>query len=466
MRKSITEFWKLFAAVFIMGAVFTSCEKEENPIQNEEQVSTELKEPPFKNYLVINNLNSGSTKAAESYLKSVKGVKIINSNPEIGITVISAEDLKLLKKAESEDLTIVPDYEIKWIPTPEVKEQSIGDGEYFYDIDYLWGMDAISAPEAWELGFTGKGASVYVLDSGIDPDHSDLAPNVNSELSISFIPGESWIVGENVGFNHGTHVAGTIAAADTDYGIIGVAPGAELVAVKVLSEVTGSGPFSAINNGLVYAGLNGADVVNMSLGATLQKNGTLTDADGNEFHIPAVNIQAVIQAQQRAVDFAVSRGTTVIASAGNDYLNFDGLQSYVKLPGSLNNVITVSATATQAYYPGVPYTGSYDIPSSYTNYGRSLIDVAAPGGDFDAPTYGADGILSAGNNNSFYWSSGTSMAAPHVSGVAALVIAKNGKMNPMDLQKHLENTSDKVDGNGQSLYLGKGRINALRAVTE
>ncbi len=465
MKKSITEFWKLCAAVFVLGAVFTSCEKEENPIQNEGQVSSELKEPPFKNYLVINNQNSGSTKAAESYLKSVKGVKIINSRPEIGVTVISAEDLSLLKKAESEDLTIVPDYEIKWIPTANVKEQSIGDGEYFYDINYLWGMDAIDAPEAWDLGFTGEGASVYVLDSGIDPDHIDLAPNVNTELSVSFIEGESWIVGDNIGFNHGTHVAGTIAAADTDYGIIGVAPGAELVAIKVLSEVTGSGAFSAINNGLMYAGDNGADVVNMSLGATLQKNGTLTDADGNEYHIPAVNIQALIQAQQRAVNYAVSKGTTVIASAGNDYANFDGLASYIKLPGGLNNVITVSATAPQAYYPG-DYDGSYDIPSSYTNYGRSLIDVAAPGGDFDAPTYGADGILSAGNNNTFYWSSGTSMAAPHVAGVAALVIAKNGKMNPKDLQKHLENTSDKVDGNGQSLYLGKGRINALRAVTE
>lgn len=465
MKKTITKVWKLWAAVFVLGVFLTSCEKDENPVQNNEQASAELKEPPFKNYLVISDQNSSATKAAEDYLKSVKGVKIINSIPELGMTVINTEDLSLLNKAQDKNLTIVPDYEIKWIPTADVKEQNLGEGEYFYELGYLWGMGAISAPAAWELGYTGKGASVYVLDSGIDPDHPELAPNVNTDLSVSFISGESWIVGDDIGFNHGTHVAGTIAAADTDYTLIGVAPDAELVAVKVLSEVTGSGPFSAINNGLYYAGINGADVVNMSLGATLQKNGTLTDADGNEFHIPAVNIQAVVQAQQRAVDFAVSKGTTVIASAGNDYANFDGLASYIKLPGSLNNVITVSATAPQAYFPG-DYDGSFDIPSSYTNYGRSLIDVAAPGGDFDAPSYGADAILSAGNNGTYYWSSGTSMAAPHVAGVAALIIAKNGEMNPIDVQRQIENTSDKVDGNGQSLYLGKGRVNALRAVTE
>ncbi|MCH4824165.1 S8 family serine peptidase [Gramella lutea] len=465
MKKTITSVWKLWAAVFILGVFLTSCEKDENPVQNNEQASADLKEPSFKNYLVISDQNSGSTKAAENYLKSVKGVKIINSIPELGLTVINTEDLSLLNKAQDKNLTIVPDYEIKWIPTAEATEQNLGAGEYFYEVGYLWGIDAVNAPEAWEMGYTGKGASVYVLDSGIDPDHFDLAPNVNTELSVSFIEGESWIVGPEVGFNHGTHVAGTIAAADTNYGLIGVAPEAELVAVKVLSEVSGSGPFSAINSGLYYAGSNGADVVNMSLGATFQKNGKLTDADGNEYKIPAKFVQEIIKAQQRAVDYAVSMGTTVIASAGNDYYNFDGFESYIKLPGSLNNVITVSATAPQAYFPG-DYDGSFDIPSSYTNYGRSLIDVAAPGGDFDGPTYGADGILSAGNNNSFYWSSGTSMAAPHVAGVAALIIAKNGEMNPKDVQRQIENTSDKVDGMGKSLYLGQGRVNALRAVTE
>ncbi len=141
-------------------------------------------------------------------------------------------------------------------------------------------MDAIDAPEAWNTGQTGEGVRVAVLDSGIDGTHSDLAPNLNTDLSESFVPGEDWQVQPGFYFNHGTHVAGTIAAADNQRGVIGVAPNAEIVAVKVLSEFTGSGAFSWINAGIVYAALIDADVINMSLGATLNKNGFLPQEDG------------------------------------------------------------------------------------------------------------------------------------------------------------------------------------------
>lgn len=465
MKRSITSVWKLMGLMLFAGATLVSCDKDQDGFEEAEVVSAELAEPSFTNYLVISKEDDASKKAALNFLKNAENISIVRTLPEIGMTVINTKDASLLTKAREQNLTVIPDYEIKWIPTANATEASLADGEYFYEVGYMWGIDAVSAPAAWELGFTGKGASVYVLDSGIDPDHSDLAPNVNTDLSISFIANESYVVSNDIGFNHGTHVAGTIAAADTDYGIIGVAPEAELVAVKVLSERTGSGPFSAINAGLKYAGDMGADVVNMSLGATFRKNGWLTDADGNDYHIPAVYIRDIIAAQQRAVNYAVSKGTTVIASAGNDGQNYDGLSSYIKLPGGLNNVVTVSATAPQAYYPGLP-NQNFDIPSSYTTHGRSLVDVAAPGGDFDGPSYGLDGILSAGNNNGFYFSSGTSMAAPHVSGVAALIIAKNGKMSPKEVQRQLENSADKVDGNGKSVFLGQGRVNALRAVTE
>src|SRR5690606_19511512 len=98
--------------------------------------------------------------------------------------------------------------------------------------------------------------------------------------------------------------------------------------------------------------------------------------------------------------------------------------------------------------------------------GRSLIDLAAPGGDFDVAQY--DMVYSVASGvNAFNFNAGTSMAAPHAAGVAALIIAKNGsKMDPRDVEAQLINTADKVDGNGQSLYFGKGRINAYRAVTE
>lgn len=451
-----------------MGVLFTSCEKED---VNEtiEVDAVQLEEAPFKNYMVVSK-STELTKSVENYLKT-SGGKIVSTIPEIGIAVVSSKDANFIQNTlkNEEIVSVVPDYEIKWIPSTageevtapgeEVTPPSIGNAEPLYF--YLWGMDAINAPEAWNAGFTGKGASVFVLDSGIDAEHPDLAPNLNTSLSASFVPGEDWNIREGRFFNHGSHVAGTIAAASNGIGVIGVAYEAELVAVKVLSEFTGSGAFSSINAGIVYAGNNNADVVNMSLGATLNKNGKLIDADGNEFKIPAKFIQEIIQVQQRAVDYAFKNGVTIIASAGNDGVNYDGNSAFIKLPGGLNNVITISATAPEGW--NFDPSSNYDIPASYTTYGRSLIDVAAPGGDFDVSFL--DMVVSTGSTG-YYFSAGTSMAAPHASGVAALIVGKYGKMSPHEVEKLLIKSADQVDGNGQSLYFGKGRVNAFRAVTE
>ncbi|SKB41099.1 Subtilase family protein [Salegentibacter holothuriorum] len=472
MKKTTIQLGKTLLCVFFFGAVFGSCEKEENLPNNDEMESSELKEPPFKNYMVITE-SSDLTKSVESALKT-SGGEIVSSIPEIGISIVNSKDSNFIQNTmKNRNVTsVVPDYEIAWIPTSENIEAnlpeatpSIGSTEPYYFYDYLWGLEAIDAPEAWNAGFTGSGASVFVLDSGIDAEHVELAPNLNTSLSASFIPGEDWNILDSTPFdNHGTHVAGTIAAAQNGLGLIGVAPKAELVAVKVLSEFTGNGPFSSINAGIVYAGANQADVINMSLGATLNKNGKLIDANGVPYKIPGKYIMEIVNAQQRAIDYAAKQGSTIIASAGNDGVNYDGNSAYIKLPGGLNNVITVSATAPEGYDWTADYT-NFDIPSSYTTHGKSLVDIAAPGGDFDVAL--EDMILSTGNNNGLYWSAGTSMAAPHVSGVAALIIAKNGgEMLPKEVAKQIEKTADKVDGNGQSLFFGKGRINAYRAVTE
>lgn len=458
---------KMALALCAMGVLFTSCEKEE---VNESIDTNAIKaeDAPFKNYMVITE-GAELTKSAENFLKT-SGDGIVSTIPEIGIAVVSSKDENFIQNTmkNSEIVSVIPDYEFKWIPSTEGQEAipneevtppSIGNLEPLYF--YLWGMDAIDAPEAWNAGFKGNGANVFVLDSGIDAEHPDLAPNLNTELSRSFIAGEHWNIRPGNYFNHGTHVAGTIAAAQNEFGVIGVAPEAELVAVKVLSEHSGSGPFSSINAGIVYAANSGADIINMSLGGTINRNGTFIDADGNVFKYPAVYYQDLILAQQRAIDYAFKKGTTVIASAGNDGVNYDGNTSYVKLPGGLNNVVTISATAPEGW--GFDPSSNYDVPASYTTHGRSLIDLAAPGGDFDVSFL--DMIVSTGSNG-WYFSAGTSMAAPHASGVAALIIGKNGKMNPHEVEKQLIKSADKVGGNGQHVYFGKGRINAFRAVTE
>ena len=183
--------------------------------------------------------------------------------------------------------------------------------------------------------------------------------------------------------------------------------------------------------------------------------------------MPAADYQNLIIAQQRAIDFAWRKGAVVIASAGNTGTNADGNRSLVKVPGDLNNVLAVSATAPECWV-STPYP-LFDLPASYTDFGRSLVDLAAPGGDNDCSTY--DMILSSAaggpTSYSFYFAAGTSQAAPHVSGVAALVIGKNnGNISPLEVTKTLTQTADKTDTNGTSLYSGKGRVNAYRAVTE
>lgn len=424
------------------------------------------------NYMVI---TKSETLPAGLESKLAAYGDIVNTIPEIGVVVVkpkvSGFETKVAKLTQVK--AVVADRKVRWIDpnegTSTVTSESIGSDESFWP--YLWGMRAIHAAEAWDAGYTGQGARVFILDSGIDKDNPDLSPNLNSSLSTSFVPNENYFVRSGKFFSHGTHVAGTIAAADNQWGVIGVAPHAEIVAVKVLSEYTGSGAFSWINAGIVYAADNGADVINMSLGATLNRNGWYQD-ENDIWQKDAAGIQFIILAQQRAVNYAVKKGVIVIASAGNDEMNADGNAASFKLPGDCENVLAVSATAPECLVTN--QAGSLDIPASYTNYGRSLVDLAAPGGDFDCDeVYGLDGIISTGagpNPNgtwTFYFASGTSMAAPHVSGVAALIIGKNGgDMDPVAVTQQLLKTADKIDGTGVTPYFGYGRVNAYRAVTE
>jgi len=182
----------------------------------------------------------------------------------------------------------------------------------------------------------------------------------------------------------------------------------------------------------------------------------------------------MILAQQRAIDYATKKGAIVITSAGNGATSADGNRSLISIPAELNNVVAVSATAPYKWYydfmTGV-LNPNLDIPASYTDYGMSLVDIAAPGGDdefyfLNKEKGKYDKVLSTFNGG-WAWASGTSMACAHVSGVAALIIGKNGgRMNPKAVKKQLLKTADKIDGKGNSLYFGRGRVNAYRAVTE
>lgn len=420
------------------------------------------------NYMVITRsetLPSGLESQLSAY------GQIVRTIPQIGMVVVkpTVSDFKARVSKLAQVQAVVPDFEAQWISPPDFVVQanppSIGDNEPGFWLQ--WGLDAINAPEAWNAGCTGENATVFILDSGIDRDHPDLAGNLDSDLSISLVPGNSSFDDDR---GHGTHVAGIIAAADNSGGVIGVAPEARIVAVKVLNS-SGSGAFSWINAGIIYAADNGADVINMSLGALLKRSGFYSGSDW----ISPVDVASVFLAQQRAVDYAYKKGSLVVTSAGNDGYSFDGSASYFVMPGGLQKVITVSATAPECWILNRLNNPFLDIPASYTNFGKSLIEVAAPGGDFDCdspgsvngyPVYAYDFVYST-YPGGYAWMAGTSMAAPHVAGVAALVIGKNGgKMSPVDVTQKLLKTADKISGTGITPYYGYGRVNAFRAVTE
>lgn len=336
-----------------------------------------------------------------------------------------------------------------------------GDDDFLFDLQ--WGHDAIDAPEAWERGARGAGARVAVLDSGIDCTHPDLTPNLLPALNASFVPGEGACT-TLIAFNHGTHVAGTIAAADNGLGTIGVAPEAEIFAVKVLSEFTGSGSFASILEGIVYAADADADVINMSLGV---QGGLPITRDTRE----------LIKAVTRAVAYARRHEALVVASAGNDGIDFDTAldeegNRLMAFPGGVQGVLGVSATGPIGW--AINPDTDLDRIASYSSYGRNVVDVAAPGGDFVYPgeelctvagvtnvCWAFDMVLST-SPGGWSWSAGTSMAAPHAAGVAALVIGANGggEINPALLESMISRGADDLGHRGFDPLYGRGRVDA------
>ncbi len=459
-----------FFVGILVSALFFGCQSELQTEDTDDIVA--LKSAKSTNFMVI---SSSETLTGDLEQSLAKFGTIVKTIPQIGIVVVQTSDPNFEKEVTklASVRSVVPDLIVNSIVPkvqPMANPPSIGDNERFFSRQ--WGMDAINAPEAWNAGYQGAGATVFILDSGIDAEHPDLSPNLNTSLCKSFVPMEDWNIQPGFYFNHGTHVAGIIAARDNvatglDTGVIGVAPKAQIVAVKVLSEYNGSGRFSWINEGIIYAADNGANVINMSLGVVINKNGFYYDEDGNLIGKDSPKlIQELKHAVQRAINYAYKKGVTIVVAAGNDYMNGDGNGSAIAFQGDFNNVITVSATAPLDW--AYDRSTNLDLIASYSNTGRSLVHIAAPGGDFDSEQalWYYDMVIST-ISNGWGYAAGTSMAAPHVAGVAALIIGKNGgKMAPNEVTKQLLKTADKIDGNGASVLYGKGRVNAFRAVTE
>jgi type VII secretion-associated serine protease mycosin len=281
--------------------------------------------------------------------------------------------------------------------------------------EFQWDLEKISTPAAWESS-TGSDMVVAVIDTGVDGSHPDLAGQL--------LPGLDAITdttgGDDDGNGHGTHVAGTVAAvAGNGEGVAGFAPDAKILPVKVLGA-NGSGYVSDTAQGIVWAADNGAHIINLSLGSSNPS-----------------------KAEESAVAYAVGRGVTVVAAAGNE--REEG--SPTSYPAAYDGVIAVAATD-----PG-------DDVAEYSNQG-AYVDVAAPGSGIFS-TYPVDLPEGSSGYNAL---SGTSMAAPHVAAVAALIKSVQPDLTPDDIQQVLQSSAVDLGDGGFDEDFGYGRIDAAAAV--
>jgi lantibiotic leader peptide-processing serine protease len=320
-----------------------------------------------------------------------------------------------------------------------------------------WNLRAVHADQAWAAGVLGSSAvTVAILDAGIDYTYPDLVGRVDLGRSVSFVPSDDALVatlfpGRHVISDlhfHGTHVAATVASNALI--LAGVTSHVTLIGVKV-TGASGSGSFSGILNGIIYAAEHGADVINMSLGTPLAKA---------EF--PGLN--ALIN---RTISYASRKGVVIVVSAGNEATDLDHDGNSFEAFCSASNVICVSATGpTGAASVNGPYV-NIDAPASYSNFGRSAISVAAPGGN-QQPVWGPCSttslLLPVCQTGLFIvGASGTSAAAPHVSGLAALLVERYGR-NPARIKSAIQQSADDLGQFGTDPWYGKGRINVVTAL--
>ncbi len=271
-----------------------------------------------------------------------------------------------------------------------------------------WGLSKIEVSGAWDVTHGASDVDIAIVDTGINADHPDLASKVTSSVNCtiaSSCPSVA-VVDPN---GHGTHVSGIASAVtNNSLGVAGASWEGRLMSVKVLND-NGSGYYSWVANGIVWAVDNGAEVINLSLGGSYPSS-TL----------------------KNAINYAWNNGTVVVVAAGNQG------RSFPRYPAYYSNSIAVAATDEN------------DQRASFSNYG-TWVDVAAPGISILSTYRGA-----------YEYFSGTSMSTPFVSGLAALLFGQNPEWNNIKVRDRIEETADAISGTGT--YWRHGRINACEAI--
>jgi lantibiotic leader peptide-processing serine protease len=411
----------------------------------------------------IESVHPGAGLAVISGVSDASALSAIPGVGDVQADQVFTLDAPLATEADASDVTIT----------------SVANPATAARYSWQWNMRAIHANTAWAAGKLGSaGVTVAILDTGIDYDAPDLNGLVDLSRSTSFVPSDDAIttayfptrnkISDYHG--HGTNVATQVSSKAV--ALAGVTSKTTLIGVKVLAA-SGGGSFSGVLSGVLWAADHGADAANMSLGGSFAKI-----AGGS--HISLIN---------RVFSYAASKGTLIVVSAGNAAADLDHNGNVYSTYCDVPNVICVSSTGPEVA------TANPDNISYYTNFGRSAINVAAPGGNADAAhnftvsawpwgndiaswvwsyctktriagyTAGGVPILTAcvaGNRLTGYI--GTSQASPHVAGLAAQIIAQNGRGNPSQTKAAILKSADDLGAPGMDPYYGSGRINVATAL--
>jgi subtilisin family serine protease len=344
--------------------------------------------------------------------------------------------------------------------------------------------------EQWDMAMTGAAAAhsvepgsrdvtVAVLDSGIDPAHPDLVHALDRRRSAGCLSGapdrspQAWMPTSSA---HGTHVAGTIAAADDGRGITGVAPGVRIAAVKVVDDEGFIYPAYAVC-GFMWAARQGIEITNNSYFVDPWLL-TCRDEPGQRVAHEAIG---------RAVAHATRNGVLSVAATGNGGLDLadpvTDLRSPDNVPDPRPRPVDENCDVLPAELPGVTTVsavGADGVKADYSSYGAAVVDIAAPGGDKSQPAgVSPSGCVLSTIPGGYGYACGTSMAAPHAAGVAALLASRHPDAPPAELAELLTSQADPLacpaaggsasetgcDTAAAHRFYGSGLVDALAAAT-
>jgi subtilisin family serine protease len=409
---------------------------------------------------------TGSAAAVGAAVAAAGGTVANDLSKQIGVLVVESSSATFASALSSSALVQTVGKDKKFRGLPDGGPEQTAD-----PLEPLqWDMQLIRAPQAHNFQAGSRSVDVGILDSGVDGRHPDFlvdgkGSNVDcarARNSVAFLP-----AGPGVGTPdpcadnqfHGTHVAGTVAAQANGIGVVGVAPNVTLVPVKVC-DASGYCYVSGVVDGITYAGDIKLDVINMSFFVDDDAFQESTEFKCNSDPTQ----QAFRQSVERAIAYARGRGVVPVAALGNSDEDLgnpsaaDGADCDV-VPAETAGVISVSSLGPESE------------KASYSNYGVPANDVAAPGGNGttgDCTTT----ILSTLPGGAYGCIQGTSMASPHVAGLAALIVSQFGKLGkdgdvvlaPDTVETILERSAVDIGLAGYDTCFGNGRIDALRAV--